>query len=403
MAPAIHKTRQLTLDILSAGLLARDGIPLDIEFRTGTAAAIGLPSWMSRPVDDSRRDLVMNEGYSQSSRSMIDIAREALRISGRRVPLDQDLMLRAAMSSSELLSIFTTNVNAGVLSGYEDSVDSTEGWCSESDIANFKTADRIATTKFGRLKRHARGGTAEHLDTSDEIESYKIGRYSGQFVVDEMDLIDDRFGAIEELSPFDLGAAARQLRPDIVYGILLENANMRDGNALFVAAHSNLQTGAIGAANLQTVLVAMAKHRINGRPINVKGAYLVTPQDIKFDAAVLLRSASRDEDSTDGNYNPLKNEGLTLRSDDRIGVAGVTDPRDDTVRVGTATNYFVIAQPGASGARTIEVGYRRGTGRVPTVRASVLTQGQWGMAFDVNLDIGGKALDWRGMQKSTGA
>ena len=408
--PGIHSSgheQDCTLRTLQAGLMVREGLALDHAAISGggqAIAAMGLPAWMSRSVNDDERARVMELGHRYSALSLVDFCRESLRLSTRgAIPMDPVDVVQRAFSTSEFTDIFSTNVNAQLLAGYEDTTDSTIGWCSEADVADFKTNERTATTKFGRLKRHARGGTAEHLATADEKEEYKIGRYTGQYVVDEMDIIDDRMGAIDQLSPMDMGSAARQLRPDIVYAILLANEDMRDSVALFHAAtHGNLETGALAAATLQATLTSMGKQRIAGRPINVSGAFLIVPVDLKFDAQVLLRSASRDHDGTDGNYNPLASEGLNLRSDDRIGVAGVTDPRDDTVRVGTATNYFVAANPGAGGARTIEVGYRRGTGRVPRVRSKVLDSGTWGMQWDVSHDIGAKALDWRGLQKSTG-
>lgn len=399
--PGIHTRPNLSVDILGAALLVRNGGRVDRQFVPECHHASGVPEWMSLDANNSRRNLIMNEAHRTSSWSLPDFCREALRLSGRSIPADQSEMVTRAFSTSEFTDIFSTSFNAQFLEGYEDAADSTLGWCSEADAANFKTNERTAATKFGRLKRHARGGTAEHLATADEKEEYKLARYTGQFVVDEMDIIDDRMGALDQ-SPEDMGAAARQLRPDLVYAILLANENMRDGNPLFDASHSNLETGALAAATLQTTLTAMGKQRIAGRPINVSGAFLVVPQDLKFSSQVLLRSASRDHDGTDGTFNPLLNE-LQLRADDRIGAAGVIDPRDDTARVGTATNYFVIAQPGAGGARTIEVGYRRGTGRVPLVRSHVLSGGTWGICWDVSHDIGAKALDWRGMQKSTGA
>lgn len=385
---------------LQAGLMAREGIALDRNDGQ-RAVAMKLPGWMIRGINDDERQQIMEIGHRYASMSLVDFAREAVRLSSGNVPHDRGEMLQRAFSSSEFSSIFSTSVNAQLLAGYEDAVDSTEGWCSEADAPNFKTNERTATTKFSRMKRHARGGKAEHMDTADEQETYKLARYSGQFVVDEMDIIDDRMGAIDQMSPGDMGVSARQLRPDLVYAILLANEDMRDGAALFVAGHSNLQTGALASGTLQTTLAAMAKQRINNRPINVSGAYLIVPQDLKFTSQVLLRSASRDQ-QTDGSLNPLLANDLELQADDRVGVSGVIDPRDDTARVGTATNYFVAARPGAGGARTIEVGYLRGSGRVPSVRSHILTGGSWGIAWDVKHDIGAKALDWRGLQKSTG-
>jgi hypothetical protein len=96
--------------------------------------------------------------------------------------------------------------------------------------------------------------------------------------------------------------------------------------------------------------------------------------------------------------NVLQSEGLTLVVDDRIGVSGVTDPTTNTARTGLDTNWFLSA----GGARTVRVAYRRGTNRQPQLRSFMLDRGQWGMGWDINMDIGAKALDYRGMHKSAG-
>lgn len=240
------------------------------------------------------------------------------------------------------------------------------------------------------------------MDTSDTKESYKIARYSGQFVIDEMDIIDDRFGALDSDSPTDIGRAAAQLRPDLVYYQVLSNPNLQDGLAVYVAGHGNLGSGALNAANLEALITSMMKQRINGRPLNVRPRFLLTPQDLMFTARTLLRSAERAEDGGDGTLNALRNMGITPVSDDRLGVAGVTDPDTGTAQAGTATNYFLMARPGENGAKTLIVGYRRGTGRAPSITRFMPAGGTWGIGWKVKHDIGTKWLDYRATQKSTG-
>lgn len=346
-----------------------------------------------------------DQAWNYRDMSLVDVCREALRIEGKRIPSTRGEMIRSAVSSHTLSAIFTTNFSAALLASYTDGEDTTQGWVSESDVPNFQSNERAQMGKFGRLKKHTRGGKAEHLNTSDSKEVYSIARYTGQFVVDEMDIIDDRFGALEQHSPADMGLAAKQLRPDLVYAIILANENLSDGVALFHATHANLGSGALTSANLQALVTLLGKQRISKRTLNLRGRYLLVPKDLEWIAKELMGSAllvvAGNSDVVRGNKNALENY-LEVRGDDRLGVAGVTDPRTDTARVGTATQYFVTCRPGEEGAKTIEVGYLRGTGRMPQVRSSVLQQGQWGIGWDVSHDIGGKALDFRAMTKSPG-
>lgn len=361
-----------------------------------------------RPVRDAAQNPELlraaDAAWEYRDLSLVDICREAIRIDGGRVPHNRGEMIRAAVSGSALTNIFTTNVSAMLMQGFSEAGDSTSDWCSESDVPNFQSNERVQMGKFGALAKHSRGKTAEHLETSDSKESYKIGRYTGQFVVDEMDIIDDRLGAVDQVSPSDMGLTARQIRPNLVYAILLANAALdADSVALFHSTHANTTTGALAAATLQTAIQMMAKQRIRSRPLNLAPRFLLVPQDLFFTADILLTSAQRIVSTADGGTkNPLNELGITLRSDDRLGVAGVVDPNTGTSHAGTATNYFLTARPGEGGAKTIEVGYLRGTGRAPQLRSFMLSQGQWGVGWDVAYDIGAKALDFHGMVRSTG-
>jgi phage major head subunit gpT-like protein len=426
--PAIHSRghdKDCTAAAMGMGLALRncDGEKL-LKYGASYAPAKGQPGGIGseyrlrRAVDrDTFRktlERMLNDGDQYQSMSLHDICREACRLDGKPVSLHLSVeeTFRTAMSGSALANIFTTNINAEFLTGYMDYSDSTVGWVSESDKNNFLTNEVATMGKFGRLKKATRGRPAEHLDTSDSKESYKLVRYAGQFVVDEQSIIDDRFGAIEAESPRDMGLTAAQLRPNLVYGIVLENGVLDvDGVALFDSAtHANYAAGASGAGgplavdSLQAAIVAMGKQRIGGRVLNIKPRFLIVPQDAKFDAGILLKSAERViASASGGTYNPLKELEINLVVDDRVGVGGVIDPRTDAARVGTATNFFLAARPGEEGAKTIEVGYRRGTGRAPVIRSFILDKGQWGMGWDINMDIGAKALDFRAMYKAKGA
>jgi phage head maturation protease len=408
--PAIHlrsHDADCTRETLGAALMIRHGLdPVRQHARYVDGCY--------RPRREGQRDEALERaadlGWQWRDLSLVDFCREACRIDTGRIPASRGECIRAAVSGGTLSAIFTTNVSAALVAAYTEATDTTAGWCSDADVPNFQSNERAAMGKFQTLTRHRRGGTAEHLDQSDSYESYRIARYAGQFVVDEQDIIDDRFGAIEGSTPAEIGNAARALRPDLVYAILLANATLTaTSGALFNATatttsggHANLHSGgAMSAAYVQAVIQMMAKQRIRTRPLNLRPRFLIVPQDLLFTAQIICASAFRY--SSEGDLNPVSDLMLQIVADDRIGATGVTDPASGTAYTGTATNYFMAARPGENGAKTIEVGYLRGTGRAPQIRSFVLDKGQWGLGWDVNMDIGAKALDFRALVKSTGA
>lgn len=403
----------ITVEVLQAGLIQRRAANLvDRRVNRSAGRCAQLPGWLLENVDSPQRAQVMDRSHEFRAISLVDLCRHSLRlhlatrgepiyVRGQRidhVPHDYETIVRAGVSTGVFGSVFSTSMNLEILAGYEDAPDTTDGWCSRHDDPNFKPQEAATMTSFGGgLKPHRRGGTAEHTAYSDEKETYRIGRYSQQFAIDDMDLIDDSFGILEDFGPSEMGAEARRLAPDLAYAILLSNPNMRDGVALFHANHGNNNTLAFSAANLETALARQSEQRVDGRSKNLRARYILVPPRLWFAAEREVTSALRN--SGDGDQNVLQRQGLTVVMDDRLSVAGVTDPATGTAYAGSATTWFTACRPGEGGARTIRIAYRAGTNRQPQTSSGNLTQGSWGVWFAVNLDIGAKALDWACLQR----
>lgn len=386
---AIHAARNhdCTIEVLTAGLLLRsDLMRLDPNASNETR---------------QRHEQLCEQGQQFSSLSMIDICREALVIGNQRVPRERDDLIQRAMSSGTLTNIFTNIVGAQLLASYLEAPDTTGAFTRETDLPDFKTVERTRLGKTADLERLGRGDEAVHAKIGDAMESYKIARYAKQFRVDDQDIIDDRFNALRDM-PSEMGAAAARLRPDLVYSIILGNPNMRDSIALFHADHSNLNTGAaLTRATIQTALTDMETQTEDGVKLGIFGTNVLVPKALRFDAAQILRSVElRNTGSTDleaGTRNPLQDENIGIIHDARLDL-GVTDPTNGTVHSGSATTWYAAA---TGGRHTIEVGFLRGTGRRPVLRSFILTEGRWGIGWDIKHDIGAKALDWRGLHKNT--
>lgn len=339
--------------------------------------------------------------------SLVDLAAECLRMAGETVPRGAQNIIRAltsgnqraAVSTGSLAAIFTTSVNARLLRAYQEAANTTDGWVDRVDVPNFQTNERILGDLGDDLELLPRGGEAKHESPSDDKEEYKIARYAKKFTIDEQDLIDDRLDYFQS-RPRKMGQAAARLLSDLVYSILLANANLSDGNALFSGAHNNDNTLAFSAANLKTALTAMMLQTKDDKPLNIRAVYLLVAAELEFTARELIRSSEiRLAGSTDterGNRNVISDENLQLRSDPRLSL-GVTDPYTKTAHAGAATKWFLTADPGA--VPTIEVGYLAGTNRTPQVRSKVLDGGQWGILYDINHNLGAKALDFRGLYR----
>ncbi len=393
-APAVHTRtlgRTAAVAAMSAGLILRCGMgPEQIQVANSLNPD-------QRTAEQAR---AAEQGERFSHMSVIDLCRECLRHEGLSVHGSYAEIFQRAVSTASLTQVFTDAVTASVGMGFATAPDSTLGWTDETDVANFRTHTDITLGKSSGLKKLGRNGHAPDATIDDEAETYSVASYGEKFILGEDDAIDDNFSALSEM-PREMAEEAAQLRPDLVYGTLLANANMADGTALFHADHANLGTTstALAAATLQAGIVAMAKQTRGNRQLNIRPQYLLVPQDLRFTAMQLISSAEiRESAAANGTANVLAQENLRVISENRLGVAGVTHPETGTAYAGTATNWFL-----AAARRTVRVAFLAGRNRRPQVRSFVLTQGQWGIGWDLKHIIGVYARDHRGLYKATGA
>ena len=388
-----------TIEAMQGASLIANGVPLDWEgFGSLQARAMNLPSWLGRSINDDTRQRYMEAAHQFTQMHSVDVCREAIRLDGRMVPSGRENIVQASFSGSNLLNIWTTNVNARLLMKFREIEDSTRGWCREADVPDFRLNERGRVQKGGRLKKHARGKSADHHSGSDTKEEYRIARYSDQLFIDDMDIIDDRLMALPEVID-EMALAAARLRPDLVYAILLGNPDMKDGTAIFDASRGNVDAAAAFAeATLKAAITRMRLLQENSINLDLRPTHIVCSATLDFDVRQQLRSAETRAASASGGptKNPVENAVTNIVSDSRID-NGVIDPDTDTTIAGDATAWFLIS----AFSPTIEVGYRRGTGRAPqsTTWRKNGEDGIWGLGASVKMDIGGAAMTWQSMQK----
>lgn len=400
--PSVHSRSHdssCTLDALQGSLMLRCNLALDNpHYQSIQAQGMDLPNWLRAGLNDDNRQRTMEAAHRYSDLSLLDICAEATRLDGRSTPRNRIEVIHAALSGSTLTKVFTTNVNAGVIATFMAIEDTTRGWCAENpNVANFQPMDRNRLTKATGLQKLPRGKTADNAERSDTGESYRIARYAKQFSMDEQDFIDDRFDMLMD-TPAEMGDAAGRLRPELVYAILIGNPAMADTNALFTTGRGNLTTSAALAEDtLKAAITKLGTRTENGVTLQLRPTHLVTPLALRFTADSLLRSAETRIASGGPTYNPLQGAVTTRVSDGRLD-NGVTDPDTGTVHAGSAVNWFLIS----ADRPPIEVGTLRGSGGMPSIRSFIKDKGEWGLGWDVKMDVGAKAIRWQSAQRCNG-
>jgi hypothetical protein len=211
-------------------------------------------------------------------------------------------------------------------------------------------------------------------------------------------MLGDNFSKLKD-TPKDFGMAAGRLRPDLVAAILMSNPTLlQTARTLFNSTDGNTATGkALARATLSELIAAISKRKDGDASLNLPTSHLIVPPELLDTAVQLCYSANLSNDSGSGELNPIKKYGITPVSDARFS-NGMTHPITGAALAGSAVTYYGVSKA----ARTIEVLYLTGAGRVPVVRTDTLTNGEFGIVVDVRHYIGALPLDWRGFQRQVG-
>ncbi len=132
--------------------------------------------------------------------------------------------------------------------------------------------------------------------------------------------------------------------------------------------------------------VLLRAKKVGDRRIQLGRTVVVTGITLGPRARVLQESQSLG--LTNEEANPFRGT-FDVVTDTAIDI-GVSDPYTDpeTAIAGRPNSYFLLTRDGNS----IKVAFRQGTNRGPITRASQLQQGEWGMCWDVYVDVGAAFL-----------
>ncbi|GIW83209.1 MAG: hypothetical protein KatS3mg105_5016 [Gemmatales bacterium] len=391
-----------SIEALQGALLLRCGVRCDSKvFRK--FGNYSIPSWLRLDVNSPQFNQVMEASHRLSSYSILDMCRTALQASGRPVPLEREEMIRAAFSTGSMGAIFTTSVNASLLMSYFEAPDTTAEWTRTVDVTDFKEQERVRVETGPGLKLLPRGATADHASFEANVEKYKIYRFARMFQIDEQDIIDDNLSALSD-TPMRFGIAAARLRPDLVYSLILSNPTLNStGSALFSAAHgNNMTTAALSAAKLREAVKNMMLFKENGVNLNVNPTHILVPPSLRHlayeltNSSQILIATGATTLAERGNINALAADGLVPISEPRLE-NGVRDPKTEQDLPGSADRWYLVS----TDIPTVEVAYRAGTGRAPVVRSYMLDRGQFGIGWDVSLDIGAAVIGWAGLLRAS--
>lgn len=214
-----------------------------------------------------------------------------------------------------------------------------------------------------------------------------------QFSMTREAFINDDVGFITQVPGMYAASAKRTINKQ-VYSILFNNPTIFDGVALFHANHNNLIT--TGAApsieTLQAIMIKLLNQKDPfGDSIMVQPRYIIVPVGYGFLMSQILETAQID---VDGIGSHTANALYQYRN--RLQV--IEEGTLNALAGSNAVPWFVAGDP--TYARSIQVDYLNGQ-ETPTIRRMEVA-GQLGYVWDIWLDWGITAVDFRGIAKNPG-
>lgn len=337
----------------------------------------------------------LREGKEFQGFTLLEMCRAYLQAQGvKDFPANRMSLVAAALgferlagqhSTSDFPNILANVANKSLLQGYEYANPTYRVWSRRSTAPDFKSISRAQFGDFPTLTKVNEGGEFKYGTIGEGAEAYALATYGRIVAITRQAIINDDLDAFSRV-PMNIGAAAAYLENYTVYQILIANANMRDGVALFHAAtHGNLagSNSAISLTSLGAMRAAMRKQKgLDGTMLlNLTPRFLIVPPELETIA--LQQTSSEYTPDQPGNVNIWK---------------GTLTPVVDA-QLTNATAWYGAADPNLG--NTVEYAFLEG-------QEGIYTEQRVGFEVDgieikARLDFAAKALDWRGLYKNNGA
>ncbi|MDL2226554.1 hypothetical protein LJB86_02725 [Deltaproteobacteria bacterium OttesenSCG-928-M10] len=311
-----------------------------------------------------------------------ELARECLRRSGRPEPANVVEMVGRALTTTDLPILLTEAANRSLLEGFQEAQETWSLWTGEGSVNDFREITMVDVGLDNTLEEIGEHDEYTYTQMAEEAEKARVVTYGRMFAISRQAIINDDLNALTGI-PSKMGAGVNKKIGDGVYGVLIANSAMADGQALFSAAHNNLLTGGgvPDVAKLGAADTAMGLQKdMAGNRLNIRPEYFLAPVSLRVASETFFNSemvGTQAQPTTRNIY-----DGAFTR---------IYEPRLDD----DSTESWYLSGPAHMGVRVI---YLNGV-KEPYLE----TREGWsidGIEHKVRFDVGVKAVSWRGILKS---
>lgn len=276
--------------------------------------------------------------------------------------------IKANFSNISLPGILSNAINKRIKAGWDYAEDSWRKIAEVTSVSDYKSFSTYALNAKGEYEEVPNGGTIPSGELSETSYTNQLKRYGLRFSVDEMDVINDDMGAINQRA-FQFGRKA-SLKLNKVFWTLFQN-----DATFFSAENSNLvaSAGALSADSLAKLVKAFRKQTdANGDILGYEPRILLVPAALEVEAQKLYNDAEIRDNTSNKQYltgNPWRNK--------FVPVASAYLESDD--------DYYLLADPTI--ASTIQVAFLNGQ-QAPVVESNPTSFDTFGISYRGKFSFG---------------
>ena len=258
-------------------------------------------------------------------------------------------------------------------------------WAQKGTAPDYKQIKRLQLGEAANLTLKPEGDEITYGTLTESREVWALSTYATGIKYTREMMVNDDLSAFLRL-PRKLMNTCRRKEETLAIAVLTDNSAMADGNSLFSTAHANLITGALTVSSLGAARKALRSQTALGSddPLELTPRILLVPETISVTAEQLVASTV-DPAKSNSTPNPFANK-----------LQVVSSPRLDST---STTQWYMMAD--SSQIDTVEIGFLEGE-EAPRVQEEDEFDSS-SRKVKVEHDLAAKAIDWRGMVRSSGS
>ena len=281
--------------------------------------------------------------------------------------------IKASFSTVNLPGILSNAINKRIKAGWDYAEDSWRKIADITSVSDYKQFATYVLNSKGDYEEVANGGTIPTGELAETGYTNQLKRYGLMFSIDEMDIINDDMGAINQRA-FQFGRKA-SLKLNKVFWTLFQA-----DTDFFKTANNNVITGAgaLNAESLAKLVKAFRKQTdVNGDILGYEPSILLVPAALEVEAQKLYDDAEIRDTTASKQYltgNPWRSKFLPVAS------AYLTSDDD----------YYLLADPTI--AATMQVAFLNGQ-QAPVVESNPTNFDTFGISYRGKFSFGVAFMD----------